>query len=73
MPVTVDQAKTDAQQFLSIYYVGTTVGDATTFYGYYTIEVLNAGSPSGMLSVNGYTGQVWYHMWHGTFIQEWTP
>jgi hypothetical protein len=73
MPVTVNQAKTDAQQFLNTYYAGTTVGDATTFYGYYTIEVLNAGSPSGMLSVNGYTGQVWYHTWHGTFIQEWTP
>lgn len=23
---------------------------------------------TGMLSVNGYTGQVWYHTWHGTFI-----
>jgi hypothetical protein len=23
-----------------------------------------------MLSVNGYTGQVWYHTWHGSFIQE---
>jgi len=22
-----------------------------------------------MVSVNGYTGQVWYHSWHGTFIQ----
>jgi len=21
-----------------------------------------------MLSVNGYTGQVWYHIWHGKFI-----
>lgn len=23
-----------------------------------------------MLSVNGYTGAVWYHNWHGQFIQE---
>jgi hypothetical protein len=22
-----------------------------------------------MVSVNGYSGQVWYHTWHGTFIQ----
>jgi hypothetical protein len=22
----------------------------------------------GMLSVNGYTGDVWYHTWHGDFI-----
>jgi len=42
----------------------------TTFYGYYTIEVLSNGTTYGMLSVNGYTGQIWYHTWHGTFIQE---
>jgi len=70
MTITVDQAKTDAQQFLTANYAGTTVGDATAFNGYYTIEVLSNGSPNGMLSVNGYTGQVWYHTWHGTFIQE---
>ena len=37
----------------------------------------NAETPSattvtketGMLSVNGYTGQVWYHTWHGPFVQ----
>jgi len=23
-----------------------------------------------MLSVNSYMGQVWYHTWHGTFVQE---
>ncbi len=22
------------------------------------------------LSLNAYTGQVWYHTWHGTFVQE---
>jgi hypothetical protein len=68
--VTVDQAKANAQQYLNAYYPGATVGDVTTFYGYYTIEVLNAGNTYGMLSVNAYTGQVWYHTWHGAFIQE---
>ncbi len=72
MTVTVDQAKSAAQQFLNTYYAGTTVGDVTTFYGYYSIEVLYSGNVYGMLSVNGYTGQVWYHTWHGTFIREWT-
>jgi hypothetical protein len=24
---------------------------------------------AGMLSVNGYTGQIWYHTWHGAFVQ----
>ena len=40
------------------------------FYGYYTVDTLNKdGVVVGMLSVNGFTGQVWYHTWHGTFIE----
>ncbi|MEM2998897.1 MAG: hypothetical protein QW674_06190 [Candidatus Bathyarchaeia archaeon] len=68
--VTVDQAKAYAQQYLNSYLPGTTTGDATAFSGYYTIEVLSKGAPYGMLSVNSFTGQVWYHTWHGAFIQE---
>jgi hypothetical protein len=70
MTVTTDQAKANAQQFLNANFAGTTVGDTTTFYGYYHVEVLSEGKLYGMLSVNGYTGQVWYHNWHGTFIQQ---
>jgi hypothetical protein len=70
MTVTPVQATTDAQQYLNIYLPGTTTGDVTTFYGYYTIEVLNGTITQGMLSINGYSGQVWVHTWHGTFIQE---
>ncbi len=70
MTVTATQAKANAQQYLTTYLPGTTVGDVTTFYGYYNIEVLQGATTYGMLSVNGYTGQVWYHTWHGTFIQE---
>ncbi|MGZ4851041.1 MAG: hypothetical protein ACXV2C_06655, partial [Candidatus Bathyarchaeia archaeon] len=64
MPVTATKATTDAQQYLNTYLPGSTTGDVTTFYGYYTIEVLTNGARSGMLSVNGYTGQVWVHTWH---------
>ncbi|MCL4376969.1 MAG: hypothetical protein M1409_01105 [Actinobacteria bacterium] len=40
------------------------------FYGYYTIDTVNRdGTTVGMLSVNGFTGQVWYHSWHGTFTE----
>ena len=67
--VTVEQAKTNAQQFLDVNYPGTTVGGVDTFYGYYHIDVESAGTTYGMLSVNGYTGQVWYHNWHGAYIQ----
>ena len=70
--VTVEQAKADAEQYLNSYLPGATLGDVTVFSGYYTIEVLNNGTPYGMLSVNSFTGQVWYHNWHGTFIQEQT-
>ncbi|MGD2178510.1 MAG: hypothetical protein PVG71_11880, partial [Anaerolineae bacterium] len=39
------------------------------FYGYYTVHTLEDGDIEGMLSVHGTTGQVWYHAWHGPFIQ----
>ncbi len=67
--ISIEQAKTNAQEFLSANYPTTTVGDVDTFYGYYHIDVLSAGATYGMLSVNGYTGQVWYHTWHGAYIQ----
>ena len=68
--VTAEQAKANAQQYLNTYYPGTTADNAQAFYGYYHVEVLSSGNIYGMLSVNSYTGQVWYHTWHGTFIQE---
>ena len=42
---------------------------ADPFYGYYTIHTVHTGEIEGMLSVHGTTGQVWYHTWHGPFIQ----
>ena len=39
------------------------------FYGYYTIHTLKDGDVYGMLSVNGYNGQVFLHTWHGDFIE----
>lgn len=35
------------------------------FYGYYTFHVNKNKKTIGMLSVNYYTGDVWYHNWHG--------
>jgi len=63
------QAQSYAQQYLNTYYPGTTAGQVTTFYGYFTVEVLSGATTYGLISVNGYTGQVWYHNWHGTFVQ----
>ena len=44
------------------------VEEVSPFYGYYTIDVERDGKIIGMLSVNGYTKQVFLHTWHGNFI-----
>lgn len=72
MPVTSQQAIETAQKYLDAHQSGTTVSDeAQLFYGYYTLDTLRDGEPTGMLSVNGYTGQVFPHTWHGKFIEMW--
>ncbi len=69
MTVTPEQALEYAQTWLDANLPGTTAADeADQFYGYYTIHTLRDGQIAGMLSVNGYTGAVWYHTWHGDFI-----
>jgi hypothetical protein len=70
MSVTAQQAQDIAQQWLDANQSGTTAKAADPFYGYYTVDFQRAGTLVGMLSVNGHTGQVWYHSWHGTFIQS---
>ncbi len=70
MSVTKTDAKQLAQTYLDSNLPGTSLEEPETFYGYYTLHVLKDGNIYGMLSVNGYTGQVWYHTWHGAFIQE---
>jgi hypothetical protein len=61
-------AKSIAQQWLDRNLTGTTTEAPDTFYGYYTVHTRKDGKISGMLSVNGYGGAVWYHTWHGAFI-----
>lgn len=68
MPVSPGQAIANAQRYLDKNLPGVTVEEADTFYGYYTLHTLKNGEVEGMLSVNGYTGAVWYHSWHGPFI-----
>lgn len=70
MTITKDKALQLGQTYLDANLNGAKVEDATQFYGYYTIDFTVNGKIAGMLSVNGYAGQVWYHSWHGDFIQE---
>jgi len=68
--ITSEEALDIAQRWLDAYWPGVTVEEhADPFYGYYTIHTLKDGQIEGMLSVHGATGQVWYHTWHGPFIQ----
>ncbi len=69
MTVTPDQATQGAARWLAQNQSGATTETPDTFYGYYTLHIMKDGKVTGMLSVNGYIGQVWYHNWHGDFIQ----
>jgi len=71
MTVTPEQAVKYAQQYLDSNYAGATAAtDPMQFYGYYTLDFEQDGKIIGMLSVNGYNGQIFLHTWHGTFIEE---
>ncbi len=69
MSVTPAQAEALAQKWLGVNLPGVGVEEPDIFYGYYTLHTLKDGLAAGMLSVNGYTGAVWYHNWHGSFIR----
>jgi len=69
MPVNPEEAAVYAQNYLNRHSPGLQVDQhADVFYGYYTLHTLQDGQVVGMLSVNGYTGDVFVHTWHGKFI-----
>jgi hypothetical protein len=71
MPVTSEQAIQYAQKYLDANIGGAEAADdPMQFYGYYTLDFSRGGKVAGMLSVNGYSGQVFLHTWHDTFIEE---
>jgi len=61
MLVSPQQARKIADAYLSRVSPGTKAEEPTRFYGYYTIDTEKDGKTVGMLSVNGYSGEVWYH------------
>ncbi|MFQ5710983.1 MAG: hypothetical protein ACE5GD_04290, partial [Candidatus Geothermarchaeales archaeon] len=69
MPIGEDGSIDYAQRYLDKFMPGATAVEPHRFYGYYTLHVDRDGNIIGMLSVNGYNGDVWYHSWHGEFIQ----
>jgi hypothetical protein len=70
LPVSPEEAVESAQRYLEAYLAGTQVEETPDpFYGYYTLHILRDNEVVGMLSVNGYSGQVFPHTWHGNFIE----
>lgn len=65
-----EEALDIAQGFLDEVYPGSEADDPHPFYGYTTIHTTRDGEIFGMLSVNTYDGAVWYHNWHGAYIQS---
>ncbi|MCL5959190.1 MAG: hypothetical protein M1358_07700 [Chloroflexi bacterium] len=69
MPIDPTRAQDLARQYLKTQGLRLDVDEPDEFYGYYTLHTLRDGEIEGMLSVNGYSGEIWYHTWHGPFIQ----
>jgi hypothetical protein len=69
-PLTEAEAREKGAAYLAEAYPDLTLAaTAEAFPGYFTFEVESDSAPVSMLSVNAYTGQVWYHTWHGTFVE----
>ena len=69
MTVSPTRATQIAMYWLRQNQPGATTEASEQFPGYYTVHILKNNRVTGMLSVNGYSGQVWYHTWHGALIQ----
>ena len=71
MAIDEEKALDLAKSYLSNAKINEYAGDeAEKFYGYYTIHTTDKdGNITGMLSVNGFNGEAWYHNWHGIFIK----
>lgn len=66
--ISPEQARQLADEWLAARDGDVSAGHPEAFPGYYTLHTEEAGTVTGMLSVNAYTGAVWYHTWHGEFV-----
>jgi hypothetical protein len=67
--ISEEQARSIAQSWLSRYFPGAEIEEVYTFPGYYTYH-FKIGDDMQMLSVNAYSGAVWFHSWHGKYLGE---
>ena len=66
--VTEAQSRQIATAWLASNRPAESVTSIDAYPGYYTVDTVANGKVTGMLSVNATTGAVWYHTWHGPFI-----
>jgi len=71
MTLSEDDAYEAAALYLSRLGSGLEADQHTAaYYGYYTLHTLQEGQIVGMLSVNGFSGEVWSHTWHGAYLGQ---
>lgn len=58
-----------AEEFLSGYLPESQIMESHEMPGYYTFD-FGRQEIEGMLSVNAYSGQIWVHTWHGSYLGE---
>ncbi|GGC56430.1 hypothetical protein GCM10011410_06140 [Hoyosella rhizosphaerae] len=68
--VNADRARDLATEWLRQFRPGLQTGESHAFPGYFTMHTVRDGATVGMLSVHSRSGHVWYHTWHGEFIQS---
>lgn len=66
--VSVEQARSIARDWVEANFPGARIMEEYKFPGYYTFHFRLPSGEMQMLSVNAYTGQVWFHSWHGRYI-----
>ena len=66
--VSAADAVVAAETWLDRQRPGATAGEPELFPGYFTLHATRDGKVVGMLSVNAFTGAVWYHTWHGRYV-----
>ncbi len=67
--ISATRAQQIADRWLADRGEGLTSADPVQFPGYYTLHSMRDGEITGMLSVRSSTGDVWYHSWHGDFVE----
>lgn len=68
--VTEEQARNNAQEFVSRMGQEYSIGQAELASGYYEFIIQKDGKNYTELDVNGYTGQIWFQNWLGPIIQS---